>query len=112
LSYSFLQSLNFDLAKQTGLHVLFIPDGDGHRSDSEIHMLSCAEIDWNKRKPNNAGCVHWESDELGLIKSLRNLASQDSIDCADDHQQYWIGEGYHVTGVDGSLEKKYIKRKW
>ena len=67
-------------------------------------MLCCAEVDGNECEPNDAGCVHGESDEFWLVKSLRNLASQDSVDCADDDQQYWIGEGYHVTCINWCLK--------
>ncbi len=66
-------------------------------------MLGCAEVYGNESKPDNASGVHGEADELGLVESLRNLSCQNSIHSADDHQQYGIAKGDHVTGVDGSL---------
>ena len=69
-------------------------------------MLACAEVDGNKSKPNDASCVHWESDELGLIECFWNLPCEDSIHGADDHQQYGVRECYHVACIEGCLVSK------
>ena len=69
-------------------------------------MLSRAEVDGDEGEPDDAGGVHGEADELGLVKGLGDLAGQDGVDSADDDQQDRIGESDHVTCIDGSLKGK------
>ena len=67
-------------------------------------MLSRAEVDGDEGEPDDAGGVHGEADELGLVEGLGDFARQYGVDGADDNQQDGIGESDHVTCIDGSLK--------
>ena len=62
-----------------------IPDGDGHWGDPQINVLCSAQVDWYEGQPDDAGGVHWESNELGLIEGLRDLSGEDRVHRANDH---------------------------
>jgi len=50
-------------------------------------VLCRAEVDGDEGKPDDAGGVHGETDELGLVEGLGDLAGQDGVDGTDDDQQ-------------------------
>ena len=77
-------------------------------------MLCRAEVDWDEGQPDDAGGVHGEADELGLVEGLGDLAGKDSVHGADDDKQDGVGEGDHVAGIDGGLKikKKHDCKKW
>ena len=87
-----------------------LPDGDGHGSDPELDLLPGAEVDGDECKPDDAGRVHREPDELGLVERLGDFAREDGVHRADHHQQDGVRERNHVRCVDGSLKQKIRKQ--
>ena len=65
---------------------ILLPYGHRHWCDPELNLLACAEVDGYEREPDDAGRVHWEADELGLIEGLGNLSRHNGVERADDHQ--------------------------
>ena len=83
-----------------------MPNCDGHGCDPELDVLPCAEVDGYEGEPDDAGGVHAEADELGLVEGLGDLAGEDGVEGAHDHQQDRVREGDHVRRVHGRLRKK------
>ena len=81
-----------------------LPDCDGHGGDSELDVLAGAEVDGDEREPDDAGGVHAEADELGLVEGLGDLARQHRVEGAHDHQQDRVREGDHVRRVHRRLQ--------
>ena len=57
------------------------------------------EVNGNKGKPNDTGRVHGESDVLWLVEGGGDFAGEDSVNGAQDDEEYGISEGDHVRNV-------------
>ena len=71
-------------------------------------MLPGREVDRDEGEPDDAGRVHAEPDELGLVEGLRDLPGQDRVNGADHHEQDRVAERDHVRRVDWGLE--YVEK--
>ena len=49
-----------------------------------------AEVEGDEGEPDDAGCVHREPDELGLVEVLRNLPGLDGVEGADRDQDHAV----------------------
>ena len=87
-----------------------LPDCDGHGCDPELDVLAGAEVDGDECEPDDAGGVHAEADELGLVEGLGDLARQHRVEGAHDHQQDRVREGDHVRRVHRRLQTEGTKK--
>ena len=72
-------------------------------------MLRRRKIDGDKGQPYDTGRIHGESNKFGFIEGFRDFPRQHGVDCANNNQEYWVGERYHILSVDRCLKLK-IKR--
>ena len=52
--------------------------------------MKSSKVDRNKGKPYNTSCVHGKSDKFRLVEVLRNFASLESVNCADENQNHVV----------------------
>ena len=82
------------------------PYSERHGSYPSVSVICRGDIDGDECEPDDAGCVHREPDELGLVEGLGDLPGEDSVDRADDDQEDGVREGDQVARVDRSLADK------
>jgi hypothetical protein len=61
--------------------------------------IASPKVDRNKREPDDAGGVHREADELGLVEVLGNLARLDGVHRARGDQQHVV----HLRDEEGRV---------
>lgn len=89
------------------MEVLHVPKLASHHHPYLVVVVG-AKVDGNKGEPHDAGAVHGESDILGLVKVLRDLAGFEGVQGAQDDQgdvvdeRHHQGERGHLAGEDGS----------
>ena len=64
-----------------------------------LKRVSGSEVDWDECQPDDAGGVHGEADELGLVEVLRDLSGLDGVVGADANQQHVVDLRHQETGV-------------
>ena len=67
-------------------------------------MLRRRKIDGDKSQPYDTGRIHGEPNKFRFIERLRDFSRQHSINCANNNQEDWIRERYHVVSVDRCLK--------
>ena len=74
-------------------------------------MLRCREIDGDKGQPHDTSRIHGEPNKFRFIERLWDFPRQHSINCANNNQEYWVRERYHVVSVNRCLKIRMCKRK-
>ena len=57
---------------------------------AHLMRVGGAEVEGDEGEPDDAGGVHREPDELGLVEVLRNLPGLDSVEGADRDQNHAV----------------------
>ena len=52
--------------------------------------VCCTKVEGDEGEPDDAGCVHCESNKLRLIEVLRNLPGLDGVDRADGDEDHAV----------------------
>ena len=55
--------------------------------NSRAHLGLAAEVDGHEGDPDDAGCVHSETDELGLVEVLRHVARLHRVEGAEADEE-------------------------
>ena len=70
-----------------------------------LKAVSGAEVERDEGKPDDAGGVHGETDELALVEVLRNLPRLDGVQCASSDEHHVEGEREEEAAVtDATLQ--------
>jgi hypothetical protein len=91
-----------------------LPYSYWHGCYTQSDMLWCRKIYGDKGQPYDTGRIHGESNKFGFIEGFRDFPCQHGVHCANNNQEYWVGECYHTLSVGWclKLKKKHIKTLW
>lgn len=71
------------------------------QSDVNAYLegVACPEVDGHECQPDDAGGVHGEADELGLVEVLWDLPRLDGVHGADGDQQHVVNQRHQEGRV-------------
>ena len=86
----------------------------GNSSFLYLERVSSAVVDGDECEPDDAGRVHRETDELGLVEVLRNFPRLDRVVGAHCDQQHVVQLGDQERGVVDVALQDHLKdnMKW
>ena len=67
---------------------------------THLMRVGRAEVERDEGEPDDAGGVHREPDELGLVKVLRHLPGLDGVEGAHRDQDHAV----HLRGESGCFQ--------
>lgn len=84
--------MNFGGEEAAENHRTTQTDGDAHGGGLHPVVAGSDIEDGLKREPDDAGGVHGEPDELGLVEIFRALSRLECVDGAEDDEDAVVGE--------------------